>query len=236
MTKVHMNQNMQLPPYTNHRQSRYLVEALLGLCLLTLTGTLSAAVTATTVTQASGTTRVIPFAQARKPGVLRSLAPNDEIELSNGVRLRVSELRKLSSKAGEMHAHARSRMPKALRLKPATTGRQVRNAGDLEQAIKQANDSETLVLPSGRHVTVGLVRMVQPQVEKRLGRKLSSLPIRSGPLLKVTEHSDWKEILQKSDNTVLQTPGGTRITVGELKQALQESDSSTLPQTPRSSR
>ncbi|MBF8258914.1 MAG: hypothetical protein HW377_1288 [Actinobacteria bacterium] len=77
-------------------------------------------------------------------------------------------------------------------------------------------------LPSGRLATVGQIKLVQPLIEKKIGRSLSSIPKRaslSGPAVKVTAKSDWKEIIARPDGTVLESPDGTRITVGELKQA-----------------
>jgi len=64
-------------------------------------------------------------------------------------------------------------------------------------------------------------------VEKRLGYKLSTLlekPDLTGPAIKIgpsTTQAEWKNIfLQKPDGTIIESPTGKRITVGELKQAM----------------
>jgi hypothetical protein len=58
---------------------------------------------------------------------------------------------------------------------------------------------------------------------------LDTLPQRpdlSGAAIKVDANSDWKALLQRPDQTVLESPNGTRITVGELKKTLAAVDTS----------
>jgi hypothetical protein len=96
---------------------------------------------------------------------------------------------------------------------------------DLTAALKRP-DSDTVQMPSGRLATVGQIRFIQPIVEKRLGYKLTTLlqqPSPTAPATRVdasTTVAQWKEILQKPDSTVVESPQGKRITVGELKQAV----------------
>ena len=123
-------------------------------------------------------------------------------------------------------------MPAALKIKPAATGTRINNAADLAAALKRPGN-ETVQLPSGRLATVGQIKFLQPEVEKRLGRKLNALPQRpnlSGPAIKITKgttKSEWVDILHKDPGTVLENPKGTRITVGELKAYLAKSTKAT---------
>jgi len=140
--------------------------------------------------------------------------------------MRLGDVRRLTATAQKMRSAAPgSRLPAALKMKPAATGIRVNNAADLAAALKRS-DNETVQLPSGRLATVGQIKLVQPLVEKRLGRKLTAVPSRpnlAGPAIKIsksTTKDEWKGIFQKPDSTVLESPNGTRITVGELKQAL----------------
>ena len=149
----------------------------------------------------------------------------DLVEFPGGGRISVGTLRRLEAAAPKLRAPGSFRLPAALGARPAATGLRLSNAADLAEALKRP-DSETVQLPSGRLATLGQIRFVQPQVEKGLGRSLTAFPRRaalSGPAVKVsggTTADEWKGIFQKPDATVIESPNGTRITVGELKQAL----------------
>ena len=168
-----------------------------------------------------------------KPGIVK-LTPNmpasaltgrpdtDLVELSDGRQVRLADIRRLTAAARKMETARGSRLPAAFKAKPAATGAPLNSSADLSAALKRP-DTDTVVLPSGRRLTVGMIRQLQPQVEKRLGRPLvasAQRPNLSGTAVKVTAKSDWKQLLQGADGTVLEAPNGTRITVGELKHTL----------------
>lgn len=159
---------------------------------------------------------------------LNSLAAHPDsklIELSDGKTVRLGDLRRVEQASRKLRsAPAGGAPPAGLQFKPGAGGIQIKDAAGLAEALKQP-DSETVVLPSGRRVTVGQIRFVQQRVEMRLGRPLDALskrPSLSGPALKVTDKSDWNTILKKPNQTVLESPSGKRITVGELKQAIRD--------------
>jgi hypothetical protein len=166
---------------------------------------------------------VVKYSSGMPASVLAKRPDTDLVELSNGRRIRLGDIRRLKAAAARIRATAPgSKLPKAFRIKPAATGTRLANSADLSAALKRS-DNETVVLPSGRRTTVGMIRLLQPEVEKRLGRPLSAAatPLAlSGPAIHVNAKSDWKTILGKPDGTVLEAPNGKRITVGELKQAL----------------
>jgi hypothetical protein len=149
----------------------------------------------------------------------------DLVELKNGRRVSVGDLRRLDAAAQKMRAPRVDRMPAVLKVKPTTTGIKINNAADLAAALKLP-DSTTVQLPSGRLATVGQIKLVQPLIEKRLGHSLTMVlqrPNLSGPAIKVnkdTTRAQWEDILKRPDNTVLESPNGKRITVGEAKQYL----------------
>ena len=170
---------------------------------------------------------------------LAGRSDTDLVELSDGRRVRVGDLRRLQAVQQKMRAAVPgSRLPAAFKIKPAATGTRMNNAADLAAALKRP-DNETVQLPSGRLATVGQIKLVQPLVEKRLGHKLDAASLRpnlSGPAIKVSRSAskdEWKGILQKPDNTVLESPNGTRITVGELKQSLSSSGKNPPPASDR---
>lgn len=168
---------------------------------------------------------IIRYAPNLKVSSLAGRADTDLVEFANGRRMRVGELRRLESWGQKARNARRQQFPAALRTVPAATGKRVDNAAELSAAL-QLPDNETVVLPSGRRATVGMIKFVQPQVEKKLGRRLASAPQRpglTGPAINVsrgTTQDEWKMILQKPDSTVVESPNGMRIAVGELKQEL----------------
>jgi hypothetical protein len=82
-------------------------------------------------------------------------------------------------------------------------------------------DSDTLELPSGRRLTVAQLEFLKPQIEKQLGRPLAAgAATRSA--VKVDRGTDWRRILRMPDDTLLEAPDGTRVTVADLKRALRD--------------
>ena len=172
---------------------------------------------------------------------LVSRPDTDVVEFSNGGRLSVADIRRLQAAQQKMRAaKPGSRLPAALKVKPAATGKLVNTPADLSAALKRS-DNETVRLPSGRLVTVGQIKVVQPLVEKRLGRSLAVLPKEqdlSGPAIKIsksTTKSEWMAIFQKPDNTIIESPNGKRITVGRLKQEMIQRDKAAPRRTPPAS-
>ena len=167
---------------------------------------------------------VIKFAPNMPAAALASRSDSDLIELSDGRRLRLGDVRKLSAALQKMRTAPKMALPPALRAKPAASGTPVRNSTDIAESLKRS-DQETLQLSSGRRLTVGQLKLLQPQIEKERGRSLAAAargPSRSGPAIKVGPKADWKSLLQKPEGTVLEAPDGARITVGEIRQALRE--------------
>ena len=165
-------------------------------------------------------TQVIKLNPGLSASLLAARPNTDLVELANGRRVSLGDIRRLRGVAQKLRSPAAAMpVPAPFRMQPAATGKRLETASDLALALKRP-DSETVELPSGRRVTVGQIHFVQPEVEKALGRPLSSLPQRpdlSGPAVKIASVTNWKEFLQKSDNTILEAPDGTRITLGELK-------------------
>jgi hypothetical protein len=171
---------------------------------------------------AASTANVVPYRSNLTNAELNARAATDVVEFADGRRVRVGDLRKLAAVAKRMHAGSASGGTAAvLRAKPAAQGgTPVRNGAELAQSLDRP-DSETLVLPSGRRLTVGQLKLLQPRIEKQLGRSLTSVPKRqlatSGTAVKVGANPDWKKIFAMPDATLLEAPNGARISVKELK-------------------
>jgi hypothetical protein len=171
--------------------------------------------------------KVVRYSPALTSKDLAKHHDNDMMEMSNGKLIKVGAIRKLQAAQQKMRSTTRIETPKAFLQKPAATGLQLKSQADLAKALTRP-DNETVILPSGRRATVGQIKLVQPQVEKQTGRKLglaAERPSLSGPAKRVTattSKEEWKNILKSPDNTVIESPGGKKITVGELKQTIRE--------------
>ncbi len=173
------------------------------------------------------------------PGMtVQSLAgrsDQDLIELSSGRRVTVGYMRSLQALSQAMRTpraknpnfvRLRQQGPQAFQVKPAASGTRITGAGGLATALKGLPDKNTVQLPNGRLATMEQIRLVQPLVEKKLGRRIDVVPTRpalTGPAIKVSSQiskEEWKKILQGPENTILEAPGGQRVTVYELKQYL----------------
>jgi len=171
---------------------------------------------------------IIKIHRNMPPNALQGKPDTDLVELSSGKRMKVGDIRRITAIANKNRITApKSLEPRAVKLRPAATGGiLLRNKADLNNALQQRADSETVVLPSGRRTTVAMLRMVQPQVEERRKQLRPSTiqrPNLTGPATRVTADSDWAAILKQPDSTILESARGKRITVGELKQSLANS-------------
>lgn len=203
---------------------RLCVAAFLSLPLALL-GLDSAAPTMSS-TPAQGSAQILKWAPGMRVSALAGRADSDLVEFDGGRRMRVGDLRRLDAAAKRMRAAAAGQAaPVGLRAVPAATGQRLSNASDLVGALKRPG-TETLQLPSGRTLTAEQLRFLQPEVEKRLGRKLTATPgapDRSGPAIKVprgVSAEEWNALMQKPAGTLLESPSGKRITVGEIKEQI----------------
>jgi|GEM_PF-3506126 hypothetical protein len=161
----------------------------------------------------------------------------DMVEFSNGRRVSVAQIRRLDAAAKIIQAPKVNKLPATLKAKPTGKNILVTNGRELAIALKNSNN-DTIELPSGRRVTVGLVKFMQPYIEKKLGRKLDEIPKRpelTGPAIPVSRNTtkeEWKAILRKPDTTILQAPNGARITLGELKPYIMKKPRTAPPVSP----
>lgn len=172
---------------------------------------------------------VIKYKQNMRMSDFAGRPDTDRLQLPNGRLVRLGDLRRLEAAGKEIRAAAARRrpIPSAVREVPVETAKTVKlkSAQDLPAMLKRP-DTDTMRLPSGRIVTVGQLRFLQPHLEQKFGRKLSDVSQRqplSGPAVKVGKNitrAEWEAIMRKPDSTVLESAGGKRTTVGELKRAI----------------
>ena len=179
-------------------------------------------------TQGKAATLANDHVLAYKPGLnvgkmIVGRPDSDMVELSGGRRISVGDIRKQTNILMRLKQPKAHPTPAAMILKPGVPVMKVANAADVAEALKRP-DSDTVELKSGKRVTVAMLKFFQPQVEKKLGRRLDAVSVRkpnlTGATTKVTAQTDWQKIRQLPDDTILEAPSGKRITVGMMKQAL----------------
>jgi hypothetical protein len=158
----------------------------------------------------------------------------DLIELSGGRRIQLGDVRRMLAQSQKIRAAA-SAPPSAFRIAPAATGLRIQTSTDLGNALRTMRDTDTVQLPSGRRVTVGQIKALQPAIEKRLGHKLGEPATTvklTGPSIKfapgMTDVQLHKLLpVHPTNETILESPRGTRVTVGQIQQYLQSTEGGT---------
>ncbi len=182
------------------------------------------------------------------PGVGRAqvlqLRDDQIIETPSGRQISVSTYRRLqvAMSGAQARGAAKAAAPFAY-SKPA--GGITLPAGETSAQLLKRPDSTVVRFPNGSVASVAQVKSIRPFIEQRYGVSLDApAPAQlAGPAVKVSNlQGAFGEMKGKSDNTVLESPKGTRVTVGDLKLALgvpaiqaaqnhKARSGSTLPQT-----
>lgn len=181
---------------------------------------------------------VLEFRSDLRPGMILALPDTNRVRLSDGRMLAVGDVRRLTAVAKRLRTPGSNPLPAALTRKPAAKGVPLRTSADLAAALERG-DEETVQLPSGRLLTVGMLRLLQPEIEDRIGRPLSATrdtTATTGKAVRVGAKTDWAEILSLPDDALLEAPDGTRITVADLNRALADAPARTQPAQSREGR
>jgi hypothetical protein len=162
------------------------------------------------------------FTPGMKMSDLAGRPDTDLMILQNGGRMSLGDIRKLGDKSRKIRAAVHNRrLPEAFKIKPGNVVH-VSTRADLSAALSQKG--ATIEFNNGKRIPVAMIKELQPYIEKKLGRKLD-MP---GNTINVTAKSDLKSLLNQPDNTVLESPNGRKITVGELKQFMAQNKSRSL--------
>ena len=186
------------------------------------------------VQQSADNGQVLKITANTSRALLRSLPENTVVDLSNGKQIKMRVIRKATALSLKLkQSHAAGLHPSfKLKFKPASQGIKVHSLSEIRSAL-ELKESETIQLPSGRLLTVEMLKLIQPELERRLGKKLSDFskrPLLSGKTIQVRRNGNkkyWENIFNKPDDTVLESPGGKRITVGDLKKYIFAENNST---------
>lgn len=144
------------------------------------------------------------------------------IETPSGRQMKVGSYRRLSAAfaSAQTRSAARAAAPFAY-SKPA--GGITLPAGETPAQLQQRPDNTVVRFANGSVATVGQIKAMRPFIEQRYGVSLNAPPpaAPSGNAVKVGNlDSALAQLKGASDSTILESPQGTRVTVGELKLAL----------------
>jgi hypothetical protein len=174
---------------------------------------------------------ISPALQAAKivrlsPGVGRAqvlqLRDDQLIETPSGRQLSVGSYRRLTDALASAQARGATRGAAPFAYsKPA--GGIALPAGESTAQLLKRPDSTVVRFPNGAAATVAQVKSMRPFIEQRYGVSLDApAPTQlGGAAVKVANlQGALGELKGKPDSTVLESPKGTRVTVGDLKLAL----------------
>ncbi len=163
---------------------------------------------------------IIKYNRTVPISAMHGRSDNDLVEFASGKRVRLGELRKLDAFSKKLKATPDKHLITGLRQQPSDHPKlTIRSAAELTAALK-FNNTDTIQLPSGKRYTVAQLRLAEEMVKKNLGIEPKKRMMKPAEIIQITPKTDWKTVLKTDDNTILQSPNGTRITVLELKKAL----------------
>lgn len=156
------------------------------------------------------------------------LALHDDqvVETPSGHRMRVGEYRRLQAmfagaRARSMQQHA---APFAILPAPSERGTP-RRPGESAAQLLARPPTDVIRLASGRSVSVAQLRAIAPYVQHRYHVDLMAAapgrPLLTGPATRVESLSQLKSVPRNApDATILESPQGTRVTLGEIRAVL----------------
>ena len=157
-------------------------------------------------------------------------ADSETMVSAEGKRISVARLRQANALTQRYVAN-RSRLPrvKFIAVNKTAAAQKIGPNTDLAALLNQPDDTP-LETPSGKRFNVSVLKILQPEIERRIGRPINQLRSSAGgraaiyaPGLatqKVPTKPKIADLLKQPDSQVLESPHGIRITVGELRHYL----------------
>lgn len=157
---------------------------------------------------------------------LQALRNDQTIETPSGRRLNVGRFRAIQQAVVEAKERTARPRPQSFRILAPTPRLAAVPLRPRETAadILARPPEQVVRLEDGKTATVAQLRAIAPYVQQRYGLSLASKRAApQGPALRIRSVTDLKSLPRNSsDNTILETPSGKRITVGELRAATKE--------------
>jgi hypothetical protein len=155
------------------------------------------------------------------PQQLMQLRNDQFIQAKNGHQVSVSTYRQLQQvfAISKSPAHREMKIP----ILAAATGPGVPiKPGETPAQLLSRPDSQPVRLRSGKVVSSAQMRALAPYVEKTYGVQLQTPAVNkaaaSGPSVKIKTLADLKALHNSPDSTIVESPKGTRVTLGQLRQ------------------
>ena len=175
--------------------------------------------------------QIIKLPPGQTFGSLSSTLSDDQIiEMPSGTRMRVGSVRALQASFAKARLHATTKAQQGFKIlpPPKTSGVPIK-ADESAAEILARPPSDIVTFPSGRSASVAQLRVMVPYIKQHYGIDLlhppsSGRPNLTGPAVMITSVDDLKKIPKNAPaSTLLETPKGTRITLGELRTAMSNS-------------
>jgi hypothetical protein len=184
-------------------------------------------------------TKIVRFPAGARAAALAALHDDQIIETPAGHRLSAKRYRAIL----RMFAAARARTGNPLLAgfqlapRPNAAAVPVRAGETAAQLLARPATGAVLVAP-GRSVSVAQLRAMAPWVERRYGVQLFGSPAApqalAGAATGVKTIAQLKELAKSApDSTVLESPKGTQITLGQLRAAARAAGAKPAPQVVR---
>jgi hypothetical protein len=158
---------------------------------------------------------------------LSALRDDQMIETPSGNRVAVRKLRFIQQAVAQARAKTAVKRQGAFKILPPTFASCVKPApGETAAQILARPPTDIICTPSGRSVSVAQLRLIAPTVQQRPQmRSLQRVFSAPGPAIQILSRDDLRaqfhtNLKNAPDSTVLASPKGTRVTIGQLKALL----------------
>ncbi len=157
---------------------------------------------------------------------LATLRNDQFIEAPSGRRVQVGKFRQLLIALQQAKLRtSRPRRAEFTILPPAKGPGVARRPGETAAQLLARPPTDVIRMKNGHTVSVAQLRLIAPYVERKYGVSLSggasTRPPLNGPAITIVSLAQLRSIPASTpDSTVLMSPQGTRITLGELRAAL----------------
>jgi hypothetical protein len=170
--------------------------------------------------------QIIRIAPGFRRADLSTLRDDQMIETPSGNRVAVRKLRFIQQAVAQARIKTAVMRQGAFKILPPTFAPCVKPApGETAAQILARPPSDVICTPSGKGVSVAQLRLIAPTIQQRPQiRSIRVLPM-AGPAIPIASRQDLRAQFHTSlknapDSTVLVSPKGTRVTIGQLKALL----------------
>lgn len=169
--------------------------------------------------------KVIQLTNKTKMADIRALPDDAMISTANGKLIPAKNFKNMADAISKIRQAGFNPTPRAdlqFSRTQAAPSLQLKKGVDLKEVAKRP-DSDVLQLPDGKKLTVGDLKKLSVLNQKLNGKSLLDMqtrpqrPGREGVAIKIRSKDDIQKLTGKADSTLLESPSGKKITLGELR-------------------